>query len=75
MIDAVLNSRTTLYFAAAFLAVVVSILLFRGLRWLQRLGQKPNDRRTFSDLPPLVHGPQELPSSSPAERHRTQQPE
>ena len=39
-----------------------------GMRTLQRLGQRHSDRRTFSDLPNLVHGPQELPDQSDAVR-------
>lgn len=70
MLDALFSSRTAINVAAAVLAVIVSILLFRGLRALQRLGQPKSDRRTFSDLPSLVHGPQELPQQSGADRDR-----
>ena len=68
MLVAFVTSRTFINFAAAALAVVVSILLFLGMRTLQRLGQRHSDRRTFSDLPNLVHGPQELPDQSDAVR-------
>lgn len=60
MIASVLNSQATLKFAVGGLAVIVSIVLFRALVWFTRLGRKPSERRTFSDLPDLVHGPQEL---------------
>jgi len=68
MIDAVLNSRITLNFALLALVVIVSILLFVGLRWMTRLGRPQSDRRTFSDLPLLVHGPQELQTPSDGAR-------
>lgn len=64
MIDAVLNSRITFNLAIALLVVVVSMCLFFALRWMTRLGRPQSDRRTFSDLPELVHGPQELHTSS-----------
>lgn len=59
-----LSSQTVINLAAAAAAGVVSILLFLGLRALQRLGQPKSKRRTFSDLPELIHGPQELPDQS-----------
>jgi len=62
MIDAVLNSRIMLSFATAFFAVVVSVLLFLGLRRIQRVGRPRSGRQSVSALPPLVHGPQELHS-------------
>jgi len=64
MINAVLSSLTTLKFAVAVLVVIISIMLVRGLLWMTRLGRPRSDRRTFSDLPELVHGPQELHRSS-----------
>ena len=54
--------------AAAVLAVIVSIPLFMGLRALQRLGRPHSDRRTFSDLPDLVHGSQEMPDQADTKR-------
>ena len=54
---------TVLKYAATALAFAASVLLFWGLRAMIRLGRKPGER-LFSDLPTLVHGPQELPDQS-----------
>ena len=53
---------TVINVAATALAVGVTALLFRGLLALVRLGRKPGQR--LSDMPDLVHGPQELPDQS-----------
>ncbi len=60
MPDAFHVSQTVVNIAAAAIALVMTVLLFVALRRMIRLGRKPGER-IFSDLPALVHGPQELP--------------
>lgn len=62
-LDAFHVTPTVIKYAATALALGVSLLLFWGLRTMIRLGRKPGER-IFSDLPTLVHGPQELPDQS-----------
>ncbi len=60
MSDAFHVSQTVVNVAAAAIALVVTVLLFFGVRRMIRLGRTPGER-IFSDLPNLVHGPQEVP--------------
>ncbi len=70
MLDA-LRSPTFVKLAAAALAVGTCAALFIALLALTRLGRPKSDRRTFSDLPDLVHGPQELPDQSDSGRRES----
>lgn len=63
MLD-VLRSPTFVKLAASAFAVGTCVLLVMALFAFVRLGRPKSDRRTFSDLPDLVHGPQELPDQS-----------
>ena len=62
MLDAFHLSSTVINVSATVLALGITVLLFRGLLTLVRLGRKPGQR--LSDIPDLVHGPQELPDQS-----------
>ena len=63
MLDSFHPSQFVLKSLSTLAALIVTVLLFRALRAMIRLGRKPGDR-TFSDLPALRHGPQELPDQS-----------
>ena len=63
MFDNLISAATVKALVATALTVVVFVALFRALRALQRLVRPASDRATFSDLPALVHGPQEAPTT------------
>jgi len=63
MSDAFQLTPIVINVAAFALALLATALLFRGLLAMVRLGRKPG-KRSLSDLPDLVHGPQELPDQS-----------
>ena len=55
---------------AAMFAAGSTMLLVMRLRTFLRLGRRASDRRTFSDLPDLIQGPQVTPDqSSSLDRH------
>ena len=73
MFDALHVSPTVINIIATALALGVIALMFRGLLFLVRLGRRPR-KHSLSDLPDLVHGPQELPDQSDRVRDAGRRP-
>ncbi len=69
MLDA-FNSPTFVKLAAATAALVVIALMCALLVVLVRLGRTRDPRRGYSDLPELIHGPQELVDHSETRSRR-----